>query len=315
MSLHKTLKNKDLLSIADLSRDELELIWEVTMDLKQNKCQSLLPGKILALIFHKLSTRTRVSFEAGIYQLGGHAIFLSSKEIQLKRGETVEDTARVLSRYVDGLVIRTFDHSDIEQFAQAASIPVINGLTDLLHPCQVLSDLFTIREKKQKIEGLKIVFLGDGSNNLSHSWLYGAAKTGMHLVVSAPAPYWPDKKVMAKAKSIVQETGTGSIEIDQNVSRAVADADIIYTDVWTSMGQEQEEEKRRKIFEPYQVNAALMSKAGKDAIFMHCLPAHRGEEVTDEVVEGPQSVVFDEAENRLHVQKAIMVLLMGKDRI
>ncbi|MCK5708467.1 MAG: ornithine carbamoyltransferase [Candidatus Aureabacteria bacterium] len=310
MNLDKKLRNKDILSIADLEKDEIELIFKVTEDLKKDKYQDLLKTKILALIFHKLSTRTRVSFEAGMYHLGGNTIFLSSKEIQLKRGETVEDTARVLSRYVDGVVIRTFEHDDIVRFAKASSIPVINGLTDLMHPCQVISDLFTIKELKGKLKGLKIVFLGDGANNLAHSWLFGAAKTGLDLIISAPAPYWPDKKLMAHAKSILEKEGHGSIEIDQNVERAVSNADIIYTDVWTSMGQEEEEDKRKDIFGKFQVNASLMSKAKKDAVFMHCLPAHRGEEVTEDVLESPQSVVFPQAENRMHVQKAIITLLM-----
>ena len=310
MSLDKKLKNKDVLSIADFEKDEIKLMLDLAKDLKKDPKQDILHKKILALIFYKLSTRTRVSFEAGIYHLGGATIFLSSKEIQLKRGETVEDTARVLSRYVDGVVIRTYDHNDIVRFAKAAAIPVINGLTDLLHPCQVLSDLFTIQELKGKLEGLKIAFLGDGANNLAHSWLFGAAKTGIDLVISAPSPYWPQKKMMAQAKAILEKEGQGSIEIDQNPERAVSGADVIYTDVWTSMGQEDEEEKRKSIFGKYQVNKALMSKAKKDAVFMHCLPAHRGEEVTDEVLESEQSVVFPQAENRMHVQKAIMALLM-----
>ncbi|MBN1522055.1 MAG: ornithine carbamoyltransferase [Candidatus Aureabacteria bacterium] len=311
MKSDNKLKNKDLLSIADLEKEEIDLIFTVTKDLKKDKNQKLLPGKILAMIFQKLSTRTRVSFEAGISQLGGNAIFLSSKEIQLKRGETVEDTARVLSRYVDGIVLRTYEHKEVVRLASAATVPVINGLTDLLHPCQVLSDLYTILEKKGKLGGLKVVFLGDGGNNLSHSWLFGAARTGMNLVISSPSPYWPDKKLMSQAKAIVEKQGAGSIEIDQNAARAVAMADVIYTDVWTSMGQEQEQEERKKIFQKYQVNSELMSKAKSDAIFMHCLPAHRNEEVTDDVLDGKQSVVLDEAENRLHVQKAIMYLLMG----
>jgi ornithine carbamoyltransferase len=212
---------------------------------------------------------------------------------------------------VDGVVIRTYEHKDIVEFAKASTIPVINGLTDLYHPCQVLADLYTVLEIRKKLEGLKIVFLGDGANNLAHTWLFGAAMTGMNLVISAPEIYWPDKGLVSQAKAIAQKSGKGSIDIDPDPVRAVSGADVIYTDVWTSMGQEQEEEIRRKTLAPYQVNSRLMSKAGKGAVFMHCLPAHRGDEVTDDVVDGKWSVVFDEAENRLHVQKAIMALLMG----
>jgi ornithine carbamoyltransferase len=310
----KKLKNKDVICISDLDSDEIELIFEFSEKFKKEKYQDLLKGMILALIFHKLSTRTRVSFESGMMQLGGNTIFLRGDEIQLKRGETIEDTARVLSRYVDAIVIRTFKHEDVVQLARHAAVPVINGLTDLVHPCQVLSDLFTILEVKKKLKGLKVVFLGDGSNNLAHSWLFGAAKMGMDLVISAPNPYWPDKKQMAKAKAILEQQGCGSIEIEQDPAGAVRGADVIYTDVWTSMGQEQEESERKKIFEKYQVNAKLMKNAKKDSLFMHCLPAHRGEEVTDEVIEGPHSIVFDQAENRLHVQKAILYLLMKDKR-
>lgn len=312
MNAVNKLKNKDLISIADLENEEIELIFSIAEEFKKNKIQNLLKGKILAMIFQKLSTRTRVSFEAGMYQLGGNAIFLSAKEIQLNRGETIEDTGRVLSRYVDGIVMRTYEHNNIVKLAESSDVPVINGLTDLLHPCQVLADIFTIKEKKGSVEGLKIVFLGDGANNLAHSWLYGAAKTGMNLIVSAPNPYWPDIKIMAKAKSIIEKEGRGSIEINQDPIDAVRGADVVYTDVWTSMGQEEEYNKRIEIFKRYQVNGKLMSYAKKDALFMHCLPAHRNEEVTDEVIDGEHSVVLEEAENRLHVQKAIMYLLMGE---
>lgn len=304
---------KHLLSIAQLDHKDIEDIFtlagKLKNDLKNGRSHRLLDGKTLAMIFSKSSTRTRVSFEAGMYQLGGHAIFLSTAEIQLGRGESVRDTAKVLSRYVDGIMIRTYKQSDVEDFANYGNIPVINGLTDLLHPCQVLSDLFTVYEHKGHLKGLKLAYVGDG-NNMANSLVNGCTKLGMHISVATPQGYDCDKNVVSNALIEAEKTGS-MVKMTGDPAEAVKDADVVYTDTWVSMGQEKEKAQRIQVFLPYQVNGKLFSKAKSDAIFLHCLPAYRGCEVTEEIIDGPHSVIFDEAENRLHVQKAIMTILMG----
>ncbi|MDW7740121.1 MAG: ornithine carbamoyltransferase [Bacillota bacterium] len=307
-----SMKGKDVISIHDLSREEVDQILDTAHILKmKNKLGEIyhpLKGKSLGMIFQKSSTRTRVSFEVGMWQLGGYALFLSANDLQLNRGETIADTARNLSRYLDGIMIRTYSHQDVVDLAEYSSIPVINGLTDLLHPCQVLADLFSIKEKKQNLEGLKLAYIGDG-NNMAHSLMYGGAKMGMHVVICSPSGFEPDPEVTRLSKADAVKSGA-SISVNEDPAEAVKDADIIYTDVWTSMGMEEEYEQRLKSFSRYQVNSKLTEHAREDVLVMHCLPAHRGEEITDEVIEGPQSIVFDQAENRLHVQKAIMALIM-----
>jgi ornithine carbamoyltransferase len=270
-----------------------------------------LSGKTLGLFFEKPSTRTRVSFEAGMNQLGGQSIFLSVADIQMRRGETVADTARVLSRYLDGLVIRCHEHRTVEEWARNATIPVINGLTDLHHPCQVLSDLFTIREKKRRWKGIKIAYVGDG-NNVANSLIEGAAIMGLAISVACPQGYEPDASIVAWARARAERTGV-VIEVVQDPYIAVKGADVLYTDVWTSMGRENEEAQRTDALRPYQLNGRLVAAADPDAIVMHCLPAHRGQEITADVLDGPQSVVLDQAENRLHVQKAMLIKLL-RDR-
>ena len=306
------MKGKDLISIHDLSREEIEQILETSQNLKMKQklgeIYHPLKGKTLGMIFQKSSTRTRVSFEVGMWQLGGYALFLSANDLQLNRGETIADTARNLSRYLDGIMIRTFSHQDVVDLAEYSSVPVINGLTDLLHPCQVLADLFTIKEKKQKLEGLKLVYIGDG-NNMAHSLMFGGAKMGMHVVICSPSGFEPDPEITRLSRVDASKSGA-TINIEDDPVEAVKTADIIYTDVWASMGMEEEHEERLKSFANYQLNSELLEKGKEDVIVMHCLPAHRGEEITDEVVDGPHSIVFDQAENRLHVQKAIMALTM-----
>ena len=307
------LKGKDLLSIHDLSTDEVAEILDLAAQLKVMQKSGVehkyLAGKTLGMIFEKSSTRTRVSFEVGIYQLGGMGLFLSSKDLQLGRGEPIKDTARVLSRYLDGIMIRTYEQAKVEELAKFADIPVINGLTDLLHPCQVLTDLLTIREYKGKnFRALKVAYVGDG-NNMTNSWLYGAAKVGMTFTVATPANYKPNPKVFENALSDAEETGA-KLSWTEDPAEAVKDADVVITDTWASMGQEAEHDARKKIFAPYQVNKKLLSGASKNVIAMHCLPAYRGEEITDDVLEDNAHVIFEEAENRLHTQKAIMALLM-----
>ena len=308
----ESLKGKDLLALYSLTKAEIMQILQVAAELKDKQkkgvAHPILAGKTLAMIFTKSSTRTRVSFEVAMFQLGGSPLFLSGQDLQLGRGETIADTARVLSRYVNGIMIRTFAHSDVEELAQYADIPVINGLTDLNHPCQILADFQTIIERKGKLEGLKLAYVGDG-NNVCHSLLNGCAKVGMHISVATPNGYEPSPEIVALAQKDAKESGA-KIELTEDPTVAVKDADVIYTDVWASMGQEAEHTERLKIFQPYQVNAQLASGAKPDYLFLHCLPAHRGEEVAAEVIDGPNSVVFDEAENLLHAQKAVLALTM-----
>jgi ornithine carbamoyltransferase len=294
---------------------EVALILDVAAKLKRKQKKGephqYLKGKSLAMLFSKASTRTRTSFEVGFYQLGGHPIYLSDDASQIGRGEPVKDTARVLSRFVDGIMIRTFSHESVIELAKYASIPVINGLTDLLHPCQALTDMFTIQEKMKVLKGRKMVYVGDG-NNMAHSLMYACAKVGMNMVCACPKGYQPDPHVLAEAQEDAAHAGC-TITVEEDVMKAVKGADVLYTDTWASMGQEEEHDARKKIFAPYQINAELLAAARPEAIVMHCLPAYRGEEITDDVIEGPQSVVFDQAENRLHVQKAIMALLMSDE--
>ena len=308
-------KGMDLLSIHELSADDVEEILTLAADLKAKQKagipHKLLAGKTLGMIFEKSSTRTRVSFEVGMYQLGGQALFLSSRDLQLGRGEPIKDTARVLSRYLDGIMIRTYGHERIEELARYADIPVINALSDLLHPCQALTDLLTIREYKGKnLAGLKMAYVGDG-NNMTHSLMYAAAKVGMNFAAATPEGYEPNAEVVANAKADAAATGA-TVTITHNPMEAVADADIIVTDTWASMGQEAEHDARTAVFCPYQVNWELVAESGNArCIVMHCLPAYRGEEIMEDVFEEFADVIFDEAENRLHVQKAIMALVMG----
>lgn len=306
------LKGRDLLSILDLSREDMEQIFYLAKNLKSEyyagkKIHDYLKGKTVALFFEKPSTRTRISFEVGVYQLGGYPLYLNAQEMQLKRGETIADTARVLERYVDGIMARVYSHDTLVELAQHSSIPVINGLSDLEHPCQVIADYFTIIEKKG-FRKLKVVYLGDG-NNVANSLILAGVILGMNVVCSSPSQFMPPKKILDEANNLAKKYG-GRVEIVEDPKEAVKEADVIYTDVWVSMGQEEEKELRKRVFPPYQVNKELVSLAKEDVIVMHCLPAHRGEEITDEVMDGPNSVVFDEAENRLHVQKAIMALLI-----
>ena len=307
------LKHKDLLCIHDLSTEEVLLILDVAKKLKKMQKLGVLhefcKGKTLAMMFSKASTRTRVSFETGFHQLGGHAIYLNDRDSQIGRGEPIRDTARVLSRMVDGIMIRTFSHDSVIELAEYASIPVINGLTDLLHPCQALTDLLTIEEQLGSLKGRKLVYVGDG-NNMAHSLMYACAKVGMDMVCASPKGYQPDPMVLKQAQEDAAQTGC-TISVEEDIAKAVKGADVLYTDVWTSMGQEAEREIRLKALHDYQINSELLKAANPGAIVLHCLPAHRGEEITEEVLEGPQSFVWDQAENRLHTQKAIMVLLMS----
>lgn len=307
------LKGKDFLSLAELSSDEILFLIDEAIKLKQmqknGEQHPFLKGKVLGMIFEKSSTRTRVSFEVGMYQLGGQAIFLSNRDIQLGRGETIYDTAKVLSRYVDGLMIRTFAHSTVEAFAKYSSVPVINGLTDLHHPTQVLVDLQTIYEHKRRLEGLKMCFIGDGNNNMAHSLIEGAVKVGMDISIASPEGFMPNEEVVKNAQTVANNTGS-TIQISVDPQQMIVGADVVVTDVFTSMGQEDETEERLQVFTPYQVNDELCKHANNDYIFLHCLPAHRGEEVTASIIDGPHSVVFDEAENRLHAQKAILKNLL-----
>ena len=307
------LKHKDLLCIHDLSTEEVLLILDVAKKLKKMQKMGVphefCKGKTLAMMFSKASTRTRVSFETGFHQLGGHAIYLSDRDSQIGRGEPIRDTARVLSRMVDGIMIRTFSNDSVIELAQYASIPVINGLTDLLHPCQALTDLLTIEEQLGSLKGKKLVYVGDG-NNMAHSLMYACAKAGMDMVCASPKGYQPDPVVLKQAQEDAALMDC-KISVEEDIFKAVKGADVLYTDVWTSMGQEAEREIRLKALHDYQINSELLKLANDGAIVLHCLPAHRGEEITEEVLEGSQSFVWDQAENRLHTQKAIMVLLMS----
>jgi ornithine carbamoyltransferase len=306
------LTGKDLLKLMDFTSENINNLIILADDMKKDKAKYYdgLKGQILGMIFEKHSTRTRVSFEAAMLQLGGNAMFLSSNDTQLGRGEPIEDTGKVLSGYLDGIMIRTHSHARIEALAEAASIPVINGLTDLYHPCQALADLLTVYEFKQSFKGNKMVYVGDG-NNVAHSLMIASAMVGMDFTITAPNGYEPDAEVVAKAKEIAAQTGA-KVELVENPQEAVKGADFIYTDVWTSMGQEEESAIRLKAFAPYQVNEELMSFANADCKFMHCLPAHREEEVSTGVMDGSASVVFQQAENRLHAQKAVLYSLMKK---
>jgi ornithine carbamoyltransferase len=296
---------RHFLAIPDFTRPELLAVFDLAARMKRGEYREKpLAGKTLGMIFAKSSTRTRVSFEVGAYQLGGHALFLSSRDIQLGRGEPIRDTARVLSRYLDGIMIRTFDHADVEELARYGSIPVINGLTDLLHPCQVLADLLTVRESLGGWDGKAVAWIGDG-NNMANSWINAAGSLGFELRLACPEGYRPNAEILARNQAKTK------ILLTADPCEAVRGAHVVTTDVWASMGQEQEQETRAKAFQGYIVDAALMRRADPSAIFLHCLPAHRGEEVSEEVLEGPQSRVWDEAENRLHVQKALMATLMG----
>ncbi len=299
---------KHLLKLGDLSREEildlLGLADQLKFERKNNIPHPVLAGRTLGMIFQKSSTRTRVSFEAGMYQLGGNALFLSSRDLQIGRGEPVQDTARVLSRYLDAIMIRTYAQSEVEDLARYGSIPIINGLTDYAHPCQVLADLQTIREYKGTLQGRKLAFIGDG-NNMANSLIVGGIKTGMSVAIGCPKGYLPDADIVRWAHE------NGDLTITEDINEAAANADAVYTDVWASMGMEEEAEKRRRDFTGYQVNAKLMEYAKPDAIVLHCLPAHRGEEITDEVLEAHAAEIFDEAENRLHAQKAVLVRLIN----
>jgi ornithine carbamoyltransferase len=303
---------KDLLDVATMPRKQILDLLQLAASLKNKQRQGtphrLLVGKTLGLLFQKPSTRTRVSFEAGMNQLGGHALVLPMSDIQLSRGETVSDTARVLSRYLDGIVIRTYDHAIVEEWAAEATMPVINGLTDHSHPCQALSDLLTIREIKGRLKGINLAYVGDG-NNVANSLIEAGVKMGMRVVIGCPSGYQPDQQVIDRARMEGQTPGA-AVEVVENPLVAVKEADVVYTDVWISMGREREHTRRLRSLTPYQLNRRLLQRAKPDAIVMHCLPAHRGEEITADVLDGPQSVIIDQAENRLHMQKAILSQLL-----
>ncbi len=300
---------KDLLGVYELDLADFERIFEnaarLKKALKEGRPHESLKGKTLGMIFDKSSTRTRISFEVGIYQLGGIALYLNSRDTQIGRGETIADSARMMSCFLNGIMIRTFSQSNVEELAATASIPVINGLTDLLHPCQILGDLLTIKEKKGTYEGLKIAYIGDG-NNVANTWIDAAARLPFELALACPEGYDPDAQIMARGLKEAKE----GITLYRDPFEAAKNADILYTDVWASMGQEAEQEERKKVFKNYQINMKVLKEAKKDVLVMHCLPAHRGEEITADVIDGPHSIVVDEAENRLHVQKAIMEILL-----
>jgi ornithine carbamoyltransferase len=304
------LSTKDLVTILDLTAADLGRIFEVCAEQKplarEHRLPPSLPNRTLACIFHKPSLRTRISFEVAIRQLGGNSLYVTNAEIGLGDRESIADVARVLSRFVDGIMIRTFDHSHVEELAREATVPVVNGLTDLTHPCQILADVFTIREEFGDIRGRKVVYVGDG-NNIAHSWINAAALLDFPLVIATPRDYAPDEGVVARAR----ETGNLDLTVSHDPWEAVAGADVVYTDVWASMGQEAEAQARAKVFADFQLNDELISHAKDEAIVLHCLPAHRGLEITDSVMDGPRSRVYDEAENRLHVQRAILDLLMA----
>ncbi|AHG91497.1 Ornithine carbamoyltransferase [Gemmatirosa kalamazoonensis] len=301
--------HRDFLAIPDFTRAELDALFDLAERMRRGEYSARpLAGKSLAMIFMKSSTRTRVSFEVGAWQLGGQALFLSPRDVQLGRGEPVADTARVLSRYVDGIMIRTFAHDEVEELARHATVPVINGLTDRLHPCQVLADLLTVRQRLGGYEGKKVAWVGDG-NNMANSWINAAYRLGFELALACPEGYDPDAALLERAR------GAARVTLVRDPAEAVQGAHVVNTDVWASMGQEEEQAQRERAFARFQVDGALMRRAARDAVFLHCLPAHRGEEVTADVIDGPQSAVWDEAENRLHVQKAVMAALMGGERL
>ena len=308
------MDKKDLLRVFDYTKEDINEVFEETKKIKDKFKNGVphtpLAGKTLGMIFQKPSTRTRVSFEAGMYQLGGHALFLSAAELQLKRGESIGDTAQVLSRFVDAIMIRTHAHAEVEELAAKAFIPVINGLTDDHHPCQVLADIYTILEKRGSVKGLTAAWVGDG-NNVLHSWIDAAPLVGMNLRAAVPKGYEPNQQILKQGQEQAKK-GKLEIKLTNDPVEAVKGADIIYTDTWTSMGQDAQKSKRLNDFKGFQVNSSLLKHASKDVLVMHCLPAHRGEEITDEVMDGPHSIVFDEAENRLHVQKGILALHMSK---
>ncbi|WP_223065938.1 ornithine carbamoyltransferase [Paenibacillus caui] len=307
------LGGRDFIELTDYSTEEIRYLIDLAIEIKRKQkngeaYQPLL-GKTVGLIFEKSSTRTRVSFEVGVYQLGGHALFLSKNDIQLGRGETIADTAGVMSRYLDGIMIRTFGHDRVVDLARFSTVPVINGLSDLAHPCQVLADYQTIYEHKGQLEGLKLAYIGDG-NNMAHSLMIGGAKLGVSVSIASPEGYEPDSQIMADSRELAAATGA-TIEVVRDPREAVKDADVIYTDVWASMGFEEEQKAREAAFASYQVNEELAALAKPDYLFMHCLPAHRGEEVSEGVIDGSNSIIFDQAENRLHAQKALMAALIG----
>jgi len=306
------LKGRDFLDLQDFTTEELQYLIDLAIELKRKQKAGEefhpLKGKTLGMIFEKSSTRTRISFEVGMYQLGGQALFLSRNDIQMGRGETIHDTAQTMSRYLDGIMIRTFAHSTLLDLAKYASVPVINALTDFSHPCQVMADYQTVQEKKGRLKGIKVAYIGDG-NNMVHSLMVGAAKFGMHISVASPEGYMPDAELTDVARKLAAETG-GSVYVCSDPKEAIKDADVVYTDVWASMGFEAEQKEREKAFADFQVDEELVKLAKPDYLFLHCLPAHRGEEVSAGVIDGPNSVVFDQAENRLHAQKAIMASIM-----
>jgi ornithine carbamoyltransferase len=298
---------KDFLTVLDLSPGEFNGLIKRSIELKSgvdaNKCPLI--GKSIGLLFEKSSTRTRVSLEVGVYQLGGKSIYMNPKEIQIGRGETIYDSAKVLSRYLNGIIIRTYSHNTLTEFASYASIPVVNGLSDLHHPCQALADLMTVYERKGKLKGLRLAFIGDG-NNVAHSLIEAASLTGMNIILACPKGYEPDPDVLKKART----SSSGQITVIREPAEAAANADVVYTDVWVSMGQEKDAARKKRKFRKYQINGDLLSYAKKNAVVLHCMPAHRGEEITDEVMDSPQSAVFDQAENRLHTQKALLEFLL-----
>lgn len=313
MNAHQLLRGRDLLDFSDYTTAELQALLRLAAVLKEAQktgfAHTLLAGKTLGMIFDKSSTRTRISFEVGMLQLGGHALFLPGNALQTGRGEPIADTAQVMSRYMDGVMIRTYGHEIVQEFARYASIPIINGLTDEHHPCQVLADALTIQEHKGYLEGITVAYFGDG-NNMAHSWLQLAPKLGMNIRIATPSGYQPLTEVIEEAKRHAVSNGT-QVLVTTDPTRAIEGADVVYTDVWASMGEENHAEQKKEHFERYQVNAELTKNAQSDFIFMHCLPAHRGEEVAAEIIDGPHSVVFDEAENRLHAQKAVMSAVMA----
>ncbi len=302
---------KDLLSIADLSVEEMQIVFRRADEIRKDpkRFENLLKGRILALVLEKPSTRTRLSFEVGIRQLGGDSIYMGWNESQLGRGESIKDTARILERYVDGIVARVFRHRELVELAESCGIPVISGLSDMEHPCQALADIYTIRERKKAIKGLKFAYLGDAGSNVAHSLMLACTKLGMHMYVACPERYSPNKEILRQAEENSRRFW-GTLKIVPTAKQAATNADIIYTDTWVSMGEEEQAKKRERELKPFQVNSEVLKLAKKDCMVMHCLPAHRGKEITDDVMDGPNSVVFGQAENRMHVQKALLTMLM-----